>query len=75
MNKTLAALISAGFLTLSATAFAAEGDFDAVDVNSDGQLTMEELTQADNGWTETAFQQADADGNGTISKQEYEAAM
>jgi len=75
MNKTIAALISAGFLTASATAFAAEGNFEAADINSDGQLTMEELVQSDSGWTEAAFAEVDADGNGTISKEEYDAKM
>ena len=75
MHKTLTALISAGLLSASATAFAAEGDFEAVDINSDGQLTMEELATTNSGWNEAAFKKVDTDGSGTISKQEFEAAM
>ena len=75
MKKTLAALLSAGLLSVSASALAAEGPFEAADTNSDGQLTMEELVATNSGWNETAFQEVDADGNGTISKTEYEAAM
>lgn len=75
MKRSLIALISGGMLALSSAAMAAEGDFDAVDADSDGQLTIQEVMAVDSGWTEAAFNEVDADGNGTISKTEYEAAM
>jgi hypothetical protein len=52
MKRSLIALISGGMLALSSAALAAEGDFDAVDANSDGELTIQEVMAVDSGWTE-----------------------
>lgn len=51
----------------------AEVDFDALDFNDDGVLSEREAQQARPSLTEV-FSRVDADGDGNVSKTEYEAA-
>lgn len=67
MNKTIAfaALILAGNV-----AFAAAPAFEDVDTNGDGVLSQEEAAAVEG----LDFTAADTDQNGSLSKDEYEAA-
>jgi len=74
MKNYLAVLSTAGFLFASTAAIAATGDFEKADANADGELTLEEGMVVHSDWTEDAFKALDTDANGTVSKQEYDAA-
>ena len=72
MKKTSIA-IAAGAMFMSSAAFAAE-EFATADVNSDGQVTVEEAAAAAPEITPEKFAEADANGDGTLSAEEYAAA-
>jgi hypothetical protein len=66
-------MVTCFFVLLPAIAVAAD-DFPKLDANKDGQATIEELTAAGINWNKEQFAAADADGSGTLSNAEYEAA-
>lgn len=74
MKMFAIAIASLGALSLATAAFAAEGDFEKLDADADGQVTLQEAQAMHADWTAEAFQSLDADSNGALSKEEYEAA-
>ncbi len=63
-----------GTMFVSSAAFAA-ADFVTVDVNADGQISMEEAAVKVPEMTAEQFKAADANGDGVLSADEYAAAM
>jgi hypothetical protein len=63
-----------GTLFVSTAAFAA-ADFATVDANADAMATWEEVAAAAPDISEERFKAADADGNGSLSADEYTALM
>ncbi len=63
--------VTTGTLFFAAAAVAAEGDFQAADINADGVLTLEEAQAAMPHITDNVFRAADADGSGTLSQDEF----
>jgi len=72
--KLLSIALVTGALTGFA-AMAADSTFVAVDTNGDGALTMEEVSIAMPQATNEAFAAADIDQNGTLSEDEFVAAL
>ncbi len=73
MNTFSRLLIAGGFTLsglLAGTAFAAE-EFTVVDVDGDGQVTMEELQATMPDLTDEKFKEADEDESGSLSEDEY----
>jgi hypothetical protein len=71
MRKVILALAMIGF-TLPALAQMA--DFATADANSDNMVSMEEASGAGLTWTDEEFKAADADGDGSLSEEEFAAA-
>lgn len=69
MKKYLALVLGAAFL--SGVALAAAPSFEQVDENGDGQISREEAAKHDA--VIKVFADADKDGNGTLSPDEYAA--
>ena len=67
-KKTLAAIILAVF---TGAAFAAPPAFEDVDTNSDGMISPQEATVVEG----LDFQTADANQDGSLDQDEYEAAI
>ena len=74
MKKFAITLAAVSAVALSSSAFAADGDFEKLDADKDGQLTMEQGKVMHTDWTDDAFKSVDTDKNGSLSKEEYEAA-
>jgi EF hand len=73
MKKIVLALGLSAFAT---SAFAAgEADFAKVDANADAAVSLEEATAAGWTWTEDQFKAADKDANGSLSAEEFAAAI
>lgn len=75
-NTIIAVLLSAGIGIAGVTAVSAQGPgrgsgerFDRLDANNDGELTLEEMTAKQ----AAMIEEADADGNGAVSKAEMHA--
>jgi Ca2+-binding EF-hand superfamily protein len=68
------AMLTTFLLVMSPAIASAADDFVKIDANKDGQVTTEELTAVGIGWSTEQFATADSDGNGTLSRAEYEAA-
>ena len=68
-------ILLTGFLSLMSTsAMAAEApDFADMDANDDSSIDTAEFDKAKNDGVEMTFAEADADKDGKISKEEYEA--
>lgn len=75
MGKILCTMATIGFVSLSTAALAAAGDFNKVDADQNGLLTLEEVLSVHGDWTEANFREFDVDSNGALSQEEYEAAM
>jgi len=69
-KTSLAVLFSTLFVSTAALAAA---DFATVDANADGMATWEEVAAAAPEISEDRFKAADADGNGSLSADEYAA--
>lgn len=67
LNKTLALIA----LASSSVAFAA-ADFDSLDVDGNGSLSLQEASMG--GISSATFTELDTDGNGELSKQEFDKA-
>jgi hypothetical protein len=65
----------AATLLLSSAAFAATGDFNKIDSNGDGKLTLEESMKLHPDWTAGAFKALDTNADGTLNELEYETAV
>lgn len=79
MNRI--AIIGASAFLAGAAAFAAfvpataaEKDFLKVDVNADGQVTMEEAKAAGWTWTADQLKAADKNGDGALNAEEFKVA-
>lgn len=76
-NTIVAVLLTAGVGLAGVTAVAAQGPgdrqggarFDRLDVNGDGELTLAEMTAKQ----ASIIEEADADGNGAVSRDEMKA--
>ena len=75
MSNLIVALTVATFASATSLANAADDKFEVADVDNNGELTFEEGVSVHSDWTEEAFAKLDTDGNGALSKQEYDAAM
>ncbi len=81
MNKIIVALIAgAGLSLVAASAIAGDGrgakHFDRMDTNGDGEISAEELNARDDARKEQRAEMlagADADGNGSVSREEFQA--
>tara|TARA_A100001391_G_scaffold179305_1_gene144214 strand:- start:910 stop:1227 length:318 start_codon:yes stop_codon:yes gene_type:complete len=75
MNKTVLSL--AALIGLSATggAFAQALDFNSLDANADGVISMEELQVAIPDLTAESFAMLDTDTDGSLSAEEFAALM
>ncbi|MGI9355269.1 MAG: hypothetical protein ACR2PF_08955 [Rhizobiaceae bacterium] len=72
LKKPIAIAFATAFL--STAAFAAEGDFAKADTDTDGSLSYQEVLALMPDMTADQFKAADADGNGTLSQAEFDAA-
>ena len=72
MKKLLTAIAAIGLA--AGPALAQMADWKTTDANADGMGTMEEGATAGYAWTEDQFKTADADGNGSLSEEEFTAA-
>ena len=75
-NTIIAVLLTTGVAIAGATAVSAQGPgqrsgerFERLDANNDGELTLEEMTAKQ----AAMIEEADADGNGAVSKAEMQA--
>lgn len=68
-------VVLAANLLLSSTAFAATGDFNKIDTNGDGKVTLEESKKLHPDWTAGAFKALDTNADGTLNELEYETAV
>lgn len=75
-NTIIAVLLTTGVAIAGATAVSAQGPgqrsgerFERLDANNDGELTLEEMTAKQ----AAMIEEADADGNGAVSKAEMRA--
>lgn len=75
MKNILPLLVSSAFVIVFSVAIAADGDFEKADADTDGKLTFEEGRAVHSDWTEEAFNELDEDEDGTLSKEEHDAAM
>lgn len=77
MKKLVFALTVMGLAAspalLASQAMAATMDFQSVDADGDGQVTLVEATDAGIEWTAEQFAAADTDGSGGLSEEEYKA--
>jgi hypothetical protein len=72
-SPRLAALAAA--LLLSPAAFAATGDFNKIDANADGKITLDEGMKLHPEWTAATFKSLDTNADGALNELEYETAM
>lgn len=73
MTKTT---LATGFaLTLALPGLALAADFEAMDANGDGFITMSEFQQAMPDVPAETFMEADANADGALSKEELAAAQ
>lgn len=73
MTKTM---LATGFtLTLALPAMAQENDFETLDANGDGFVTMAELQAVMPEVSVDAFMEADTNADGALSKEEFTAAQ
>jgi hypothetical protein len=70
MKKSLVMLAIAGF---SAPVFAQVPDFSAIDADSSGGVTLEELRAVIPDVTSEQFQAADGDNSSDLSEEEFQA--
>jgi hypothetical protein len=70
-GATFGVAATIGTMSLLSPAWAQEMDFMKVDANADGMVTLEEAATAGWAWTEEQFATADADGNGSLSADEF----
>ncbi|WP_417772431.1 hypothetical protein [Stappia sp.] len=70
MKKTIIAL--AALTSFTGAALAQAPSFAEIDVDQNGELSIAELATAMPNLTQEAFNTADADGNGSLSKAEFE---
>ncbi len=73
MTHTSKIIVPAILASAFATAALAAGSFTEVDVNADGMVTPDEMIAANPEMTEEEFRAADANGDGVLSQEEYEA--
>ncbi|MEC9343228.1 MAG: calmodulin [Pseudomonadota bacterium] len=71
MKKLVLALSLLGFAT--SPALAATMNFESVDADGDGQVTLTEATSAGFEWSAEQFAAADIDNSGGLSKDEFTA--
>lgn len=72
MKKLVLALVFAGMGTLAA--MAGEMNFDVVDADASGGVTIEEATAGGWEWTAEEFAAADTNSDGALDAEEFEAA-
>jgi hypothetical protein len=77
MKKLVLALSVVGLAVAPALAqtTSTQPEFASVDADSNGQVTMEEITTAGVAMTEQEFAAADADASGWLSEEEYKTAV
>ena len=77
MQKLLLATGLAGLLgaTASSLAMAQVPAFTAVDADANGEVTLAEALDAGLTWSDAEFMAADQDQSGTLSREEFEAAI
>ncbi|MCG6858728.1 MAG: hypothetical protein LJE67_11760 [Salaquimonas sp.] len=77
MKKLVFALsvlgLAASPALVTSNAMAATMDFNSVDANGDGQVTLIEANDAGLQWTEEQFAAADVDHSGGLSETEFNA--
>lgn len=73
--KLLPLTLFAGSALIAAAALAADQKFDAADQNGDGLLSMAEVAIAMPGASSEAFDAADGDQSGSLTEDEYIAAV
>ena len=73
MKTLLAALVTVAFS--AGAALAQAPDFAAVDADANSMVSMEEASAAGLTWTEDEFKAADKDGDGSLSAEEFTAAV
>lgn len=75
MNKTVLSLAAVLGLSLTGGAFAQALDFNSLDANGDGVISMEELQAAIPDLTPESFAMLDTDADGALSAEEFAALM
>jgi hypothetical protein len=75
MTKSPLILTFVATLMVSSAAIAATGDFNKIDANADGKITIEEGMKMHPDWTAEAFKSLDADADGSLNELEYETAL
>lgn len=73
MKKTVIALAVALGLSATGGAFAQALDFNALDADQNGEITLEELQAAIPDLTPESFAMLDTDGDGVLSPEEFAA--
>lgn len=73
MKKTIITLTALTFLGATSAAFAQAASFTDLDTDQSGDLTLQEVQVAMPDLTQDQFNAADADGNGTLSQDEFTA--
>ncbi|WP_421951743.1 hypothetical protein [Pelagibacterium sp.] len=75
MNKTVLSLAALLGLSVTGGAFAQALDFNALDANADGVISMEELQVAIPDLTPESFAMLDTDTDGSLSAEEFAALI
>lgn len=73
--KRVATALALATLLASSLAHADEATFTSADTNTDGTLSLEEISAVLPSVTGEAFNTADTDGSGSLSAEELETAM
>lgn len=75
MTKSPQIVAFVATLLLSSAAIAATGDFNKIDANADGKITMDEGMKMHPDWTAEAFKSLDTNTDGALNELEYETAL
>ena len=75
MTKSPQMVALAATLLLSTAALAATGDFNKIDANADGKITLEEGMKLHPDWNDSAFKAIDTNADGSLNELEYETAV
>lgn len=75
MTRSTHTMALVATMLVSSAALAATGDFNKIDANGDGKITLEEGMKLHPDWTAAAFKSLDTNADGSLNQLEYEAAV